>query len=215
MATQQELWKHVHDRYAQQSWIDQPTLFAQWALQHFPAQGKILELGAGQGQDSRYFASQDYGVVSTDFLPEALAYSRAKLSEEMRRRVSIQQLDLLQPLPFADDSFVVVYSHLALHYFDDPTTDRIFADIHRILNSGGIVAALFNSVHDPEYQQGENLPGGLVRVPSGLVKRFFSPETLRQRVRPFTPMVLDDKGESQKDTEEGGRGLIRFVGKKL
>jgi SAM-dependent methyltransferase len=215
MPTQQELWKQVHDRYATQAWIDQPTLFAKWVIQYFSEHGRILELGAGLGQDSRYFAELDYSVVSTDFSAEALAHSKAKLTGDLQQRITLQQLDLLQPLPFPDASFEVVYSHLALHYFDDPTTDRIFGDIHRVLKQNGVVAALFNSVDDPEYKEGERFSNGLVQVPNGLIKRFFSSETLRERVSLFTPLILDNKGESHKDKEEGVANLIRFVGKKI
>lgn len=215
MATQQELWKKVHNRYAQQSWINRPTVFAEWVQQYFPPHGTILELGAGQGQDTRYFAQLGYSVVSTDFSAEALEYSRKKMTPEIQLKVTLQQLDLWQPLPFSTASVDAVYSHLALHYFDDEAMDRIFADIHRVLKPEGSVAALFNSTDDPEYRQGEMLENGLILIANGLLKRFFSPETLRERIRLFTPVVLDNNGESYKDESEGVHGLIRFVGKRI
>lgn len=60
-------WDKKHDKYAAQSWIDKPSIFVKEVIKYFPKMGKILELAAGQGQDSRFFASKGYKVVSTDF----------------------------------------------------------------------------------------------------------------------------------------------------
>ena len=49
-------WAEIHRKYARESWIDKPTLFAQNAINYFPSKGKLLELGAGRGQDAYFFA---------------------------------------------------------------------------------------------------------------------------------------------------------------
>jgi SAM-dependent methyltransferase len=108
----------------------------------------VLDLGAGQGQDSRFFAEQGYDVVSTDLEESALEQSRAKLSNELKQNVTIQKVDLREELPSDDGSFDVVYAHLSLHYFNYETTVRLFAEISRVLKPGGVLAFFTNSVHD-------------------------------------------------------------------
>lgn len=46
------LWKELHSNYQEQNWIEKPSIFAETAIQYFPKSRKILELGAGHGQDS-------------------------------------------------------------------------------------------------------------------------------------------------------------------
>ena len=59
-------WKDLHQKfYKDADWIDKPNLFAQEAIKYFPKYARILELGAGQGQDSRFFAEHGYEVVSS------------------------------------------------------------------------------------------------------------------------------------------------------
>lgn len=50
------IWKELHSHYQQQSWIEKPSIFAQNTIQYFPQAGTVLELGAGHGQDSIFFA---------------------------------------------------------------------------------------------------------------------------------------------------------------
>ena len=65
------VWKDLHKNYAQQDWIDKPSIFAEQVLPYFPKDGKILELGAGQAQDSCYFAEQGFSVTATAFEGDA------------------------------------------------------------------------------------------------------------------------------------------------
>lgn len=53
-------WSDLHDNYKTKAWIDKPSIFAETAIAYFPAKGKILDLGAGLGQDSRFFAERGY-----------------------------------------------------------------------------------------------------------------------------------------------------------
>ena len=67
-----QYWEAKHKKYQDCDWINEPTLFVKSAIKYFPKTGKILDLGAGQGQDSRFLATQGYTVVSTDVSDYAL-----------------------------------------------------------------------------------------------------------------------------------------------
>ena len=53
-------WNEKHIDYSSKNWINKPTIFAQEVVSFFPRRGKLLDLGAGQGQDSRYFGPPSF-----------------------------------------------------------------------------------------------------------------------------------------------------------
>jgi ubiquinone/menaquinone biosynthesis C-methylase UbiE len=204
-------WDKQHLKsYRNEDWIDKPSIFARWAVKYFPEKGELLDLGAGQGQDSRLFASLGYKVISTDFSEEAL-----KINEEKSKSmgITVQKLDLSQSFPYRDFSFDIVYAHLSLHYFDKVLTQKVFDGIYRVLKRKGILALVVNSTSDPEYGSGEELERGFFKI-GAVTKRYFSIKTLSNFVRKFEAIVLDDGGETYKDKAKGVSNLIRFAGKK-
>src|ERR1700722_11045313 len=157
MTQAKDFWDKQHHIYAQTDWINKPSLFAQWACAYFPLEGTMLELGAGHGFDSLFFASKGYRVISTDFSEIALSYIKLQLKHEQRNNIVIENLDLTRPFRYKNDSFDVVYSHLSIHYFTEIATQALFDEIYRVLKPGGIVALLTNSIDDPEYNIGEKI----------------------------------------------------------
>lgn len=205
-----DFWRKAHEIYSKKDWINNTTIFAQFAVGYFPKQGKLLDLGAGQGQDSRYFAKLGYDVTSTDISDSAL-----KLSKEKTNGLDIKfmEVDIANELPFGDNSFDIVYSHLALHYFTDEKTREVFQEIFRVLKPQGILASLFNTIEDAETTDPNYTPieKDYYKSPEGLLKRYFSVDYLKDATGGlFTPVILDNKGETYKDEI---KTLIRFIGK--
>lgn len=174
---------------------DKPTIFATQVIKHFPPKASILELGAGLGQDSRYFSQNSFAVTATDLIES----------------VNVKPVDLNQPLPFTPNSFDIVYAHQALQFFDTKRTQKLFDEIYQILKPGGVLAILVNSLADPEISQSSKIADDLYLTPSGLTKRFFSVDSLKNFTQKFETILLDDHGSTHKDPLPN---LIRFVGKK-
>ncbi len=201
----QDFWANKLEKlYAQQNWAGKPSLFAQTAATFMPSAGKLLELGAGVGQDSAYFAGLGYQVTATDF-------TTTMLDQLNDGSYEVQFVDLQQSLPFEDASFDVVYAHLSLHYFDYKTTEQLFGEIYRVLKPGGILACLTNSTDDPEYRQGDQLEPDFFAV-DGIQKRFFDTKAAADFARAFKPLLIDNQGTTYKDEAKGVRNLIRYVG---
>ncbi len=204
-----QYWKEKHSNYSQQDWIIKPTIFAKFAIQYFPRNSRLLELGAGQGQDSRYFAKLGFTVVSTDFSEEAIEISKRK-SEEEKLQIKFLNIDLQRNLPFPKKSFDIIYAHLALQFFDQKRTENLFSEIADITKQAGILAILLNTIDDPEISKSKRLVGGLYETPSGLVKSFFSLDRVKKLTeKNFKTLVLDNKGETYKDEV---KTLIRYIG---
>jgi SAM-dependent methyltransferase len=204
-------WNAQHLKYAETDWINKPSIFAQYAVNFFPTTGKIIDLGCGQGQDSRFFAEHGYEVTGIDFSDQGIEIAKEK---SKNLKIDFRVLDLSEPLPFPDKDFNVVYSHLAVHYFDKSKTQSIFNELSRILTVGGILAIFVNSTNDPEYGEGEKIGEDYFKI-GNMQKRYFSKESLGNFIRGFEILVLDEKGETYKDRAIGVSNLTQFIGRKL
>jgi SAM-dependent methyltransferase len=213
MDTKLAWWNKKLEKYATEDWVGKPTIFAQWVIDYLPQKGKLLEVGAGHGQDSKYFATLGYEVTATDFADTAISYMKQKL-DGFGDSLKIEQVDLSNPLHYGDNTFDVVYAHLSTHFFDDNKTGKLFSEFFRILKPGGILAILTNSVDDPEYGTGMKMGNDYFELSPGDVKHFFSVQTLEEKLKMFEVVVLDNEGTSHKDSAKGVFNLIRFVGRK-
>ncbi len=211
--TKNTYWDKLHDYYTKTDWINTPTEFSRWILPYLPKKGKLLDLGGGQGQDARYFAQMGYQVTLVDISPRGLQLAREKTPPQLRDNISFVEHDISQPLPFPDISFDVVYSHLAIHYFNKKTTQEIFNEIYRVLVPGGITAIFTNSIHDPEYGTGKKLEQDFYLI-EGVQKRFFSTKSILSFTEKFATMEVDEYGSTPKDRAKHTNNLVRYVGKK-
>jgi len=207
----QQYWTVKHQKYQAKDWINKPSIFANQCLKYLPQSGSLLELGAGQGQDSRFFASKGLNVLSTDISTSALQIARAKTKKQLPN-LKYQKVDISKPLPFPNNNFDVVYSHLGLHYFNQKDTQQLFREIQRILKPNGIFASIFNTINDPEIQKAKKLENHFYIAPDKLQKAYFSTNYLKKLTQNlFKPIVLDNQGITHKDEI---RTLIRFIGTK-
>ncbi|HUB93145.1 MAG TPA: methyltransferase domain-containing protein [Verrucomicrobiae bacterium] len=199
-------WEELHRLYAQKDWVKKPSLFAVTVKDYLPKSGHILDLGAGLGQDSVYFSELGYQVTATDLNIEQLQ----KVSDHVS---SVKAVDLLQRLPFDEAIFDVVYAHLSLHYFDGQTTQNLFTDIYRVLKPNGLLAFFTNSKDDPEYGQGTQIESDYFDI-QGTAKRYLNVDDAKRFAHSFKPLLLDNMGETYKDSAKGVHNLIRFIGVK-
>ena len=204
-------WTGLHEKYAGEDWINRPSLFANQTVPYIKPSAKILELGAGQGQDSRFFAEAGFNALSTD-LPSVIELAKAKHQEQLDGQLVYLAVDLREDLPFPAAEFDAVYAHLSIHYFDLENTQRLILEVQRVLRPGGIFAFLVNSRDDPEYQVAQEIEPGLLMV-DGTMKRYFSTDSTRKFMEYFDTILLDNLGETYKDRAKGVSHLIRYIGR--
>lgn len=209
----QHIWGDVHRDFSSQDWIDKPSIFAEFAINYFPHHGDLLELGAGLGQDSRFFAEAGYNVIATDIEPSILELDQSKMGADIQERIQFQQLDMRQPFPIADNSFDIVYAHLSLHFFDEATTRKIFAEIGRILKHDGVLAFLVRSKKDPGYGTGHLVEEDFYQIDK-LTQRYFSAHAARDFNPTLETIICDEQGETYKDRLKSIHNLVRYIGKK-
>jgi len=91
---------------------------------------RMLEIGAGAGQDSVYFASHGLDVVATDLSAAMVALCRAKGLDA--RVMDFSQLDL------PAESFDAVHAMNCLLHVPNAELPAVLASIARVLRPGGL-----------------------------------------------------------------------------
>jgi len=92
----------------------------------------ILELGCGQGRDSIFFAKNNFNVTALDISENAIRYV-----ENIKHQQNLDNLKLLihnldNPLN-TDQKFDLIYSNLALQFFDLIKLGKIFSNISSLM----------------------------------------------------------------------------------
>jgi ubiquinone/menaquinone biosynthesis C-methylase UbiE len=201
----QEFWDAKIGSYSTQSWSKSATPFAILCSKYFPKNARVLELGAGAGQDGRYFAGLGHEVTMTDGTDSMLG--RVELHHNAKFIVA----KLEDTLPFEARTFDVVYAQLVLHYFSDAEMRRIISEIKRVLRPSGIFACMVNSQSDPEFDAELANSEGLIKQGS-LSKRYFTLESFQPYIGGFSRVIFDSAGVTPKDEIKGVGGMIQFIG---
>jgi len=94
-------------------------------------------------------------------------------------------------LPFEDEKFCAVYSHLGLQYFSDSATRFIFSEIYRVLQKGGLLAFNVKSVQDIRYGEGIKL-GPDIYDYKGHIRHFFRREYIMELLADWKVMRIEE-----------------------
>ena len=171
----QEFWNKSFETYSTDG-----KIYSSWLDKYVDAidrcKTKALDLGCGVGYDSYYLTQKGLEVIACDFSEVALS----RLKENVKD-VETMLLDISEKLPFEDEAFDLVIADLSLHYFDTKTTEKIMAEIERILAPKGFLLARVNSIYDINHGagEGEKIEDNFYFV-KGYNKRFFSVEDAKK-----------------------------------
>jgi SAM-dependent methyltransferase len=109
-----EVWNKVY-KSNNTFFGDEPSNFALLCFNHMKANNatkKVLELGAGHGRDTTFFASNGMEVDALDYSEVAIDILN-RVAKEKRLPIKSQTLDVKRaPLPFPDAYFDAVYSNM-------------------------------------------------------------------------------------------------------
>jgi SAM-dependent methyltransferase len=118
-----------------------PSDFAKKCYEYFLQNKvtKILDLGCGQGRDSIFFSlnnlevyAVDSSVVATDGIQ--------KFNENNYQTINVKCIDVRQGLPFEDNNFDAVYSHMFYNMnFTNEELDFLFQESNRVLKTNGLL----------------------------------------------------------------------------
>ena len=111
---------------------------------------RILDAGAGTGLNSIAAARQEARVTLMDIAPEALAIAR-KYYEEQDLSADYVEGSIFE-MPFADETFDVVWNTGVLEHFQEDTRKVAVAEMFRVLKKGGTILTLNPNFNAPVYR---------------------------------------------------------------
>ena len=116
---------------------------------------RVLDLGSGAGTDTLVAAQMvgdDGSVTGIDMTPEMLTKARSAAREAGIENVTFVEGEA-ERLPFADESFDVVISNGVIDLI--PDKDAAFAELHRVLVSGGRLQVADVTIQRPVSEEGK------------------------------------------------------------
>ncbi len=102
---------------------------------------RVLEIGPGAGAHSALFAKHGAIMASADLTFSRARSTQAKfdLMDGLAAGCQALQSDA-ENLPFAENTFDIVYSNGVLHH--TPDTERAIAEVYRVLKPGGLAVVM-------------------------------------------------------------------------
>ncbi|MFB7211751.1 class I SAM-dependent methyltransferase [Streptomyces sp. NPDC056255] len=137
---------------------EDPSAPAVYAAAVFRAVGArdVLELGAGHGRDTLYFACEGFTVQATDFSATGLdQLRRGALAQGTVGQVTTAVHDVRQALPLPDASVDAVFAHMLLCMaLSTEEIHMLVAEIRRVLRPGGTFVYTVRHTGDAHYGTG-------------------------------------------------------------
>ena len=142
---------------------------------------KIVELGAGLGRDTIFFAKNSINVEALDYSPAAIEIINKKAKEnKLTKFISTKIFDVRKRLPFEDNSCEACFSHM-LYCMALTTLELKYLnnEICRILKPGGVNIYTVRHTKDGDYKNGTHIGEDLYEN-DGFIVHFFSKDKIKQ-----------------------------------
>ena len=191
----------------------EPSMPAKKSLELFKKQNitKIIELGAGLGRDSIFFAQNSIHVKALDYSLSGIKVINEKSKKlNLSNFISTKIFDVREKLPFEDNSVEACFSHmLYCMALTNNDLENLNHEIHRILKPKGINIYTVRHINDGDFKKGIHRGENLYEN-DGFIVHFFSKDKVKSLLKGFENISIDE-------FEEGSfpRKLYFVVNKKL
>ena len=173
----------------------EPSLAAKKALKIFKEKkiNKIIELGAGLGRDSIFFAKNLIHVTGLDYSPSGINIINEKAKKQnLSSYISTKIFDIRKKLPFEDNSVDACFSHMlycmALTSFELKNLNN---EICRILKFNGINIYTVRHTQDGDYKKGIHRGEDLYEN-DGFIVHYFSSNKINSLLDGFENLSIEN-----------------------
>ena len=177
-----------------------PSIAALKAVETFKKNGvkNIIELGAGQGRDTIFFAKEGFNVLALDYTLSGINSIKGKAeSLGLTHLIKVHQADVRKKLPFKDQNFDGCFSHmLYCMAFTTEELENLSEEIFRILKSGAINIYTVRNTEDGDYQKGIYRGEDLYEA-GGFIVHFFSENKIEKLSKGFKIQSIDKLEEGK------------------
>ena len=172
----------------------EPSISAKKALNFFKEKkiNNIIELGAGLGRDSIFFAKNNIKIQALDYSSSGIEIINHKIKKDnLSNYISTKLFDVREKLPFKDNSIDACYSHMlycmALTIAD---LQKLNNEIHRILKPNGLNIYTVRHTNDGDYKNGKHIGEDLYEN-DGFIVHYFSEEKVNSLLNGFKKITLE------------------------
>ena len=172
----------------------EPSTSAKKALNFFKEKKikNIIELGAGLGRDSIFFAKNNIKTLALDYSSSGIKIINHKIKKDnLSNYISTKLFDVREKLPFKDNSIDACYSHMlycmALTIAD---LQKLNNEIHRILKPNGLNIYTVRHTNDGDYKNGKHIGEDLYEN-DGFIVHYFSQEKVSTLLNGFENIALE------------------------
>ena len=172
----------------------EPSISAKKALNFFKEKkiNNIIELGAGLGRDSIFFAKNNLKIQALDYSSSGIEIINHKIKKDnLSNYISTKLFDVREKLPFKDNSIDACYSHM-LYCMALTTKDleKLNNEIHRILKPNGLNIYTVRHINDGDYKNGKHIGEDLYEN-DGFIVHYFSEEKVNSLLNGFKNITLE------------------------
>ena len=172
----------------------EPSISAKKALNFFKEKkiNNIVELGAGLGRDSIFFAKNNIKIQALDYSSSGIEIINHKINKDnLKNFISTKLFDVREKLPFEDNSIDGCYSHM-LYCMALTTEDleKLNNEIHRILKPNGLNIYTVRHTNDGDYKNGKHIGEDLYEN-DGFIVHYFSQEKVNSLLNGFKNITLE------------------------
>ena len=160
----------------------------------------VLDLGSGWGNDAIYLINKDKKVISCDQSVNAINNIKKNIPEIYDTKC----FNMLDGIPFQDNSFDLIIADMCLHYFKEKDMFRILDELKRVLVKDGHIILRVNSMNDVNYGagKGKEIEHHLYETENKLLKRFFDEKDIRFYFRDFEIEYLKEEAMTRYKMEK-------------
>ena len=171
-----------------------PSLSAKKALKLFQEKkiNKIVEIGAGLGRDTIFFAKNSIHTTALDYSASGIKVINQKTNKEnLSNYITTKLFDVREKLPFKDSSIEACYSHM-LYCMALTTNDleKLNNEILRILKPEGINIYTVRHINDGDFQKGIHRGEDLYEN-DGFIVHYFSEKKVNSLLNGFKNISLE------------------------
>ena len=161
-----------------------------------------VDIGAGEGRNSLYLASQGYSVIAIE--PSDVGVSKiVKRSSDLELSIDIKNTDFLSCSPFLEDVGLVI-ALTSLEHMEPEYMQEAIKEIKRIMKPGGYIYALVFTEEDPGFTKDIQSASECAMF----VKHYFRKDELRTLFSDFSVLEY-----SEYVKEDNTHGPIHYHGK--
>ena len=152
----------------------------------------IVELGAGLGRDSIFFAKNKLSVNSLDYSKIGINIIKKKILDNNLQNITAKVFDIRKKLPFPDNSIDACFSHmLYCMALTSAELSYLNNEIKRILKPNGINIYTVRNEYDGDYKNGIPRGEDMFEI-DGFIVHFFTKEKVYSLMDGFKNILLEN-----------------------